>query len=296
MKPKIGIIGGGAIGLYFAAQLSAYADVTIFVRRAEQQVKLNTEGIKLGTKTFSVKSALIQERDSREQDLLLVTVKSYQLAELTSQLETFPEETPLAFLANGIGHLKWLEELSAKTILLGITSHGVVRTGDREIESSGKGETELGIWRGELDEQLKNQFTQFRGFSIRFSEDIFKAIYRKLLINTAINPLTALLNVPNGALLANEEFNNILREVVQEANQVLHVENGLEIVEGICRNTASNWSSMAMDVLHKRQTEIDAIVLPVLELLTREGLSAEKLAMLYQLIKGKERENAKLDD
>ncbi|WP_167628688.1 2-dehydropantoate 2-reductase [Listeria valentina] len=296
MKPKIGIIGGGAIGLYFAAQLSVYADVTIFVRRAEQQVKLNTEGIKFGTKIFSVKSALIQEQDLREQDLLLVTVKSYQLAELTSQLETFPKETPLAFLTNGIGHLKWLEELSAKTILLGITSHGVVRTGDREIESSGKGETKLGIWRGKLDEQLKNQFTQFRDFSIQFSEDIFKAIYRKLLINTAVNPLTALLNVPNGSLLTNKEFNNFLREVVQEANQVLHVEDGLDIVEEICRNTASNWSSMAMDVLHKRQTEIDAIVLPVLEMLAREGLSAEKLATLYQLIKGKERENAKLDD
>lgn len=296
MKPKIGIIGGGAIGLFFAARLSLYADVTVFVRRTEQQARLNAEGIKLGTDTYSVRSEVTGEQSFRHQDLLFVTVKSYQLAGLKAQLETFPKETPLAFLTNGIGHIEWLNELSAETILLGITSHGVVRCSDREVESNGSGATTLGIWRGSFDEGLKEYLTTLPDFPVSFSANIFKDIYRKLLINTAINPLTALLNVPNGSLLTNKEFHGLLLEVVREANRVLQVENGIEVVEEICRNTAFNWSSMAVDLLHKRKTEIDAIVLPVLKMLEEKELSAERLTMLYQLIKGKENENAKLDD
>lgn len=57
----------------------------------------------------------------------------------------------------------------------------------------------------------------------------------------------------------------VIKDDCKEIQTVLPVENALEKVEVICQVTATNFSSMALDRMNNRMTEIDGIVLPILE-------------------------------
>ncbi|MFD1904841.1 ketopantoate reductase C-terminal domain-containing protein [Paenibacillus rhizoplanae] len=87
-------------------------------------------------------------------------------------------------------------------------------------------------------------------------------IYRKLLINAVINPLTAIWRVQNGELLASPERVHIMKELYTEAIGIFEacgitLEQGAwEAILEVCRATSGNTSSMLADVLAARETEI----------------------------------------
>ena len=91
-------------------------------------------------------------------------------------------------------------------------------------------------------------------------------IWTKLVINVGINPLTAILDVPNGQLVEFEASAELMELAVAEAVAVGKAkgvtflqEDMLENVREVARRTAKNVSSMRADVLAKRQTEVEFI-------------------------------------
>jgi 2-dehydropantoate 2-reductase len=99
----------------------------------------------------------------------------------------------------------------------------------------------------------------------------------KLAVNAGINALSAILNVPNGELLARPEA---LRLMEQAANEVAAVARAKGIAlpfadaaaeaRRVAAATASNLSSMLQDVLRGAPTEVEAINGAVV----REGVRA----------------------
>ena len=90
-------------------------------------------------------------------------------------------------------------------------------------------------------------------------------MWTKATINAAINPLTALTGRPNGELLDDDGLRRTLMLVAEEAAAVARacgatVPDGIvSVVEGVCRQTAGNRSSMLQDLSAPRLTEIDFI-------------------------------------
>ena len=98
-----------------------------------------------------------------------------------------------------------------------------------------------------------------------WQDDINLPLWRKLAINCAINPLTALHNCKNGEL-AQPEFAPELAGICKEVALVMSAEGypvtASELrqqVDVVVNATAGNFSSMNQDVCHQRQTEIDYI-------------------------------------
>src|SRR4030067_184694 len=98
------------------------------------------------------------------------------------------------------------------------------------------------------------------------SANVEALAWGKVIINAAINPLTAILRVPNGALAPADDPLGLMGSIVPEAVAVAkahHVElpypNPFERVKAVALATATNHSSMLQDVLKGRPTEIDAI-------------------------------------
>ncbi|ENB7667674.1 2-dehydropantoate 2-reductase [Listeria monocytogenes] len=290
---KVGIIGAGAMGLLYAANFANISELTLFTRRKEQSDLLNQKGLSLKDnselKNIHIQATVITDAEKlSEQELLIIAVKQYSLKTILPLLRSIPERVPLLFIQNGAAHLDSMPLLGNKrTILLGISEHGAGREDDTTVIWRGHGQTKDSIYQGELNEAVIKILDSNPDFPVEKHASYLDIINEKLFINAVINPLTAVLQVQNGKLLENKEWHELLKTIVKEIQTVLPVENALEKVEVICQVTATNFSSMALDRMNNRMTEIDGIVLPILE----KGESLPTLHALYHLIKGLEGES-----
>ena len=125
-------------------------------------------------------------------------------------------------------------------------------------------------------------------------EDPRAVLWEKMVINAAINPLTALLNARNGALLDHPESRALLHRLATEAAAVARAEgygdddNAAAAVERACEATRDNISSMLQDIRNKKETEIEAISGEIMRRAARRGVPAPNTTLAYHLVRAME--------
>lgn len=119
-------------------------------------------------------------------------------------------------------------------------------------------------------------------------------VWGKLAINAGINPLTALLEVPNGELIRRPEARSLMGEAALEVANVaeargirLPYANPVEQMEQVAQRTAENDSSMLQDIRRGAPTEINAISGAVVREGQRPGVSAPVNRLLWKLVQAK---------
>ncbi len=129
-------------------------------------------------------------------------------------------------------------------------------------------------------------------FNVEIVEDAQSLIWGKLVINAAINPLTALLRVPNGALLERSSAREMMGTLAEEVAQVAQAEgvhlpfsDPVAAVEEVAHKTAANHSSMLQDVLRGAPTEIDAICGAVVQRAQKHNIPTPANWACWKLIK-----------
>lgn len=284
---KIGIIGGGSIGLLLSSFLSKYHEVHLYVRRQEQKHKINHEGILLNQNQMisSVKAFLLEEM--MEEDLLIVCVKSNQLKDVLPQLKQKNEHTPLLFLQNGMGHIHLLDEWGTQ-VFLGVVEHGALRQKENHVIHTGLGAIKIAAYpkENQLLYQLVNSLHQ-SDFPVYANIDWKELLQSKLIINAVINPLTAIFEVKNGELLTNDYLRKMAYTLCVESTKLLKMnkEEQWKRIQKIAYATADNTSSMLVDIQSNRSTEIESITG---YLLTIEAMEKPLTQFVYHAVKAKE--------
>ena len=104
------------------------------------------------------------------------------------------------------------------------------------------------------------------GMPSSVTKDIHGEIWAKAIVNAAINPLTAVLGVANGALLESRTVTRLMSEICSECEAVaeaagiaLPTSSLYRRAREVARVTASNRSSMLRDIELGRKTEISCI-------------------------------------
>jgi 2-dehydropantoate 2-reductase len=145
---------------------------------------------------------------------------------------------------------------------------GTITTGATLLEPGfvrAAGEGTISIQRNPALDPLQDAL-QSSGFQVHVVDDARSLVWGKLVINAAINPLTGLLGIPNGELLARPEARRMMGALAMETADVAAAE-GVELpfvdpvaaAEDVARRTAANYSSMFQDMKRGARTEIDAI-------------------------------------
>jgi 2-dehydropantoate 2-reductase len=293
---KIGIIGGGAVGLLFAAYLQKDHEVTLYVRSAEQKKLISSYGISLlaeGQEHISYVQVLMTDEWKGEEELSIVAVKQYDIHPLISIFnDNQAAQSPsFLFLQNGMGHLSLLHELRAKAILAGTVEHGALKKDARTVQHTGAGRTNIAVFSGEGAEAAECLEETSGDFPFAVRKDYKEMLLQKLVINSIVNPLTGILQVKNGELIENPYYYTLVQEYFAEIAAVLELEDPEEAFSAlvsVCRKTSSNTSSMLKDLQNQRKTEADAILGYILGEADKKNKHAPLVLAFYSCIKGKE--------
>jgi len=266
MSTGILIVGSGALATLFAARLSsAGVDVTMLGTWPEGLAALRIRGACLeGEGKFTVR-ATDNPADCRGAKFALVLVKSWQTERAAQQLADCLAEDGLAVtLQNGLGNDDILSGiLRLQRVSRGVTTLGAALLAPGFVRLSGRGVVTL-----EAHPHLAalGELLRVAKFEINIVEDVQPVVWCKLMVNAAINPLTALLRVKNGELLANPPARELMGELARETASVaeaLGVALPFSVpehaVEEVAQSTSNNISSMLQDVLRGTPTEVDAI-------------------------------------
>lgn len=300
---RIAVWGGGSLGLLWTARLTPlFPEAVLLVRTEKQRDWIRERGILL-TRPSGEKERIpaavrwIGEVVNESFDCLFIMVKQRDLREVAESLTAFSRPPSLVLLwQNGLGQDGPFGSVLPPGVLCGaVTTEGALREGPGEVRHTGEGTTWIGPFSEELAhpgiaaklmEKLKDA-----GISIEWENRIVRRIWEKVMVNCAINPLTALLRIPNGGLLHSDDARFLMKSIVEEAVSVaraegiaLEAEDMLKRAEEVCRKTAVNRSSMLQDVERGRLTEIDWINGEVVRRGARAGIETPVNQTLVRLI------------
>ncbi|WP_336021595.1 ketopantoate reductase family protein [Halobellus salinisoli] len=291
------VFGAGSLGSLFGALLarSSEHDVTL-VGRDPHVTAVRESGLRVtGTDAFTVHPAATTEGSALSADLALVTVKAFDTETAAEELAT-GEFRAVCSLQNGMGNEETLARHLDCPVLAGTTSYGAARRAPGEVEWNGRGDLAIGPWEpNEADKIAEEVGAAFAAAdvpaTVETGERIREQLWRKLAVNAAINPVTALARVPNGALGAEpgvELVEPIAREVARTARAVgvdLSDDEAVAAVANVVAATAENDSSMYRDVARGRRTEVDVINGYVVEQADARGVSVPTNRTLWTLIR-----------
>ncbi len=270
MNENILIVGTGALATLFAARLGAAgAQVTMLGTWEAGLDALRRDGARLvNGGGRELKSRVQVTNDSsvaRGEKAALVLVKAWQTERAARQLADCVADDGLAVtLQNGLGNDEVLAAaLGRERVALGVTTTGATLLGPGLARAGGEGTVSI-----QMHPRLEpiEDLLRAARFNLEIVERAEPLVWGKLVINAAINPLTALLRVPNGELLRRPAARTLMNALAEEAAAVaaaqrvrLPFEDPAAAAESVAQKTAANHSSMLQDVRRGAPTEIDAI-------------------------------------
>ncbi len=277
MNEDILLVGTGALATLFAARLSAAGHSVHMLGTWQQGLHtLQKNGARLldanGHEHAYKVHATDDPREVSGARHAIVLVKSWQTGRAARQLKECLADDGLALtLQNGLGNYETLDEILRPAqdkpwparAALGITTTGGTLLEPGLVRAGGAGiiSLERNLALGPLEAAFRSS-----RFNVDIVDDAQSLVWGKLVINAAINPLTALLRVSNGELLLRPNVRKMMAALACETANVANAEHvhlpfrdPVGAAEDVARETAANYSSMFQDVQRGAPTEIDAI-------------------------------------
>lgn len=304
------IIGAGGIGCYYGARLQRAGHSVSYLARGEHLTAMQQYGLHVthedidfyeNVDAFDVQK-LLQEKKCNQYDLIILTTKggstSAILEELRSWLST--SDTPFLSLQNGVDNEALISEVIGEKRTLGglavrIGGH-IIAPG--KIESIGPAQIVLGAWPNtqsclaQQSQLIEILCTTFNNAYIptRVSSNIQQELWRKLIINNGVNPLSALTGLDTRALTSHSVLTKRVYQMMEEVANVAKADNidlssadVDEMYELICTFDAIK-TSMLVDKEKGRPLELDSICGAVLRRASKLGIEVPATEFVNALL------------
>lgn len=278
------IIGAGGIGCYYAAKLLQAEHEVTLVARGQHLDALQTGGLRVDHEDFTLQqsvtafdqSSLMAQHPASEYDLIILCVKAQATTAWLDETSAWlrESETPVLSLQNGVDN----EPAIANTIGNDRTFGGLaVRIGGHiqapgHVVASGPAQIVMGLWpesstdnphQAQLDAAY--QAFQSAGIPTRVSDHVAVELWRKLMINNGVNPLSALTRLDTQSLCHHPGYRPAIRALMQETAQAAAADNvrlGEDDVNemlDLISNFNAIKTSMLVDLEKGRPLELEGI-------------------------------------
>ncbi len=307
-KKKFLIAGAGALGSGIGGMLACAGQTVTFLGRPKHMEAVKKSGLDISGiwgchHTNTIQTAASPTEITESQDIVLVTVKSFHTAEMIESLQkAFRPDTLFVSLQNGVGNEEIIEQAVGPDRTIG----GMVIIGF-ELNEPGKVQVtvqadsvRLGRLDGAACPAADGLAALFQEASIPCEsvQNIQSYLWAKVLYNSALNPLGAILQVPYGDLTAPDSW-SIIKSIIAEAFACLDAEGiqtfwktpnaYLAYLKGTqVPATAAHHASMLYDIKRGSQTEIDFINNAIVDLGEKHSIHCPVNRTLVSIIKSLE--------
>ncbi|ROL66932.1 2-dehydropantoate 2-reductase [Pseudomonas protegens] len=313
-KPRVGIIGTGAIGGFYGVMLArAGFDVHFLLRSefstvVEQGLQVNSA--QHGALSLKPVQAYASVEEMPPCDWLLVGAKTTSNVQLAPAIiQAAAPDAKVLLLQNGLDVEDGLRAVLPESLHLlgGLCFICVHRAGPGQIEHQALGAVNLGYHSGpaSADPALSQAIVEegaalFReaGLDSQAMGNLHQARWQKLVWNVPYNGLSVLLKASTTPLMADpdsrELIQDLMQEVLQGAAACGHVipDTYAQQLFKSTEHMPDYWPSMYHDFLHQRPLELAAIYAAPLAAARAAGCELPKIRALYQALSFIDRHHA----
>jgi 2-dehydropantoate 2-reductase len=266
----VAVVGLGSIGGVAAGCLGGAGrhDIVVCVRRPIPRLILEHPE---GTIEMPVR-ALCDPAEARPVDWVLLCTKTHQTPSAAPWLASLCNpRTRVAVLQNGIGHERRVAPFApGAAIVPAIVYYNGERLADDRVRLRHVSDCDIAI-RDDADGRAFAQLLSGTPLSVFPSPDFETLAWRKLLINAAANPITAL-TLQRQAVLRREDIQALCLQVLDEAAAVGRAEGArlgdgeaAQVMASLLTYPAEAGTSMYFDRLAGRRLEVEALTGAIVE-------------------------------
>ena len=304
------IVGAGGIGCYYGARLQVAGHSVCYLARGEHLEAMQCNGLSVSHEDLSFHEGvqaidieyLLQHENCSQFDLIVLTLKSGATASILNKLSDWLKgcDVPILSLQNGVDN----ELLIAKSVGEKRTLGGLaVRIGGHitkpgEVEAKGPAQVIFGRWPNHRNETAVDATALERfaetfnkaGIPTQLSTDIQYELWRKLLINNGVNPLSALTGLDTKRLTSDPVFAKTVYRMMEEvaavakADQVQLEQNDIDEMFELISNFDAIKTSMLVDKEKARPLELDGISGAVIRRAKQLGIEVPVTELIHALL------------
>jgi 2-dehydropantoate 2-reductase len=274
-RPRIAVIGAGAVGSYYGGRLAQGGhDVHFLLRSDFDAIKRHGLSIKSWVGDFELPPNRLnvyrEARDMPPADWVMVTLKTThndQLKPLISPI--LKPDTAILTLQNGLGNEERLAALfGAQRVLGGMAFTCINRVAPARIEHIAHGQIRLGHFNGGPGERASHIAAIFNDCKVACDvlADLRYGRWEKLVWNVPFNGLSTVLDQTTDLLLATPEGEGLVRRIMAEviasarACGVPLADELIDINVNRTLNMGAYRTSMHIDRQLGRDLEVEAIL------------------------------------
>jgi 2-dehydropantoate 2-reductase len=287
------VFGAGAIGSVYAAKLSAHHPVTV-IGRPDHVAAIARDGLRvIGRESFTARvRAAVDLGALPKNTLCLLSTKVNDNRRAAAALATAVQpDTIVLCVQNGLGSEAVVKDVMAGRclVLRAVTQFGAIFSEPGVVDLKVSGYTLIEA--GSHSQAVADLLTA-SGLDGRVSPAINTEIWRKLIFNCVINPITSIVGSEVGGI-ADPRLDPLKRLVIDECLRVAATD-GVSFQEDFVRAIADtfgasrNIASMRQDLQRGRPTEIDFMNGAVVALGQQHGIDCPVNAALTAIIKAME--------
>ena len=308
---KILVYGIGALGTVYATLLKKKGHTVCAIDTDDVESTV-ADGMLFGTGIWGEHRAIIDEAvksvedlKQRDFDLIIVTVKAYNTAEVCRDLlPVLGDDTIVMLAQNGYGNYdEAVQYIPAEQLVLARVIFGAetLATGFSKVSVEadpvviGSPDNRVPV---EKLQHFAGVFTE-AGIETEISDEIMKYLWGKIIYNCALNPLGAILEVPYGYLVKEDESRVIVDDIIREIFQVLAAMGqdtfwpdaqaySEEFYNKLIIKTADHHSSMLQDINRGRKTEIEYLNGAIVRLGKQYNIDTPANEMMRTMVHRKE--------
>ena len=306
---RILIVGAGGIGATYGAHLLEAGHAVTLVARGEHLNAMREVGLEVRHEEFRFagrvdaidEDQLLAERHVSDFDVVILTFKAQATEPWLAKAEAWLGlgDAPLLSLQNGVDN----EPAIARCVGSARTYGGLaVRIGGHVerpglVVATGPAQVVMGVWpdaeRGEADPNFLRRLEvafQDAGVPARITEHIAVELWRKLMINVAVNPLSALTGMDTRSLTHDPAFAPAVRALMEEtcavgaADGVSLGERDVQEMFDLIRGFDAIKTSMLVDREKGRELELEGITGAVLRRAADYGIATPVTALVHGLL------------